>query len=235
MPTFEINNRDHLPVLVFTHGWSFDANLWTPLRQHLESVGFLTTTVDFVCPSPSQIPNNRKVLAIGHSTGVLWLLSTLPFAWDALVSINGFTCFTERPDFPEGVRARIVKRMHQQLELDSEKTIQNFHQQCGLHELSGEQGYPARPLDSGILETGMKCLLENDARSYFAEKGFPALALYAKNDPIVPPTMAQACFESDSQTTLQMNSKGGHLLPLSETEWCAQTILQFVTEFHGFQ
>src|ERR1700735_2932938 len=97
------------PVLLLVHGWGFDAGFWDPVQERLGVDAVVAWDLGFFgAPSRPPLPEGRPVVAVGHSFGLLWLLHHRPVAWRALVSVNGFACFTRRKDFPEGMVPRLL-------------------------------------------------------------------------------------------------------------------------------
>jgi len=201
------------PLFVFVPGWALEPDFWDPLRAALP---YDSVTLELCADNAGAVPRiepGRPIVAVGHSTGVLWLLAEKPFSWDALVSINGFSRFSKADDFPHGVAVRLLERMIRGLETDARRTVEDFLKRCGLDDA------PRAPLNIEHLKAGLELLRTGDARD--VDPG-PVLALGGRTDPIVPPPLAEDCFSAIEWRD------GGHLLPLTATGWCAEKIRQFV-------
>jgi len=194
------------PLLLLIHGWGFDGGFWAPLREVLECDAMAWDLGFFGHPEQPPLPADRPVMAVGHSFGMLWLLHHRPAAWRALVSINGFACFTRRETFPMGVAAAPLRRMISQCAEAPQRVVADFRIRCG--------GAPPPPtgLDQESLMDGLQSLHGWDERPAPAQ-----LALCGRNDPIVSTAMSRACFAEDRIVW----HEGGHLLPQEDPAWCA--------------
>lgn len=201
------------PLLVFVHGWAFDRLFWTPLRKLLP---YDSVSIDLGFhgnPLFPDLPTDRPLIAIGHSVGVLWLLTEQPFVWDRFVSINGFSKFSRSETFPCGIPLHVLDSMLAGLLDEPSDTIKAFFTRCGLKDISLDS------IDIIRLRTGLYWLRDEDARKI--EPG-PMIALAGRNDPIVTPAITENCFNHI------LWHEGGHLLPLTATNWCADHICQFI-------
>lgn len=216
------------PVLVFLHGWALDASLWDGLAARLG--GYRREIVDFgyfgAPVSPPILGADREagapviareagapVIAVGHSFGALWFLHERPFACDGFVAINGFPRFTEAPDFPDATPRRVVERMIQRFDQDAEAVLLSFRARCGL-----DDALPGA-LRRERLRADLAALRDWDAREALAASEAPLLALGGALDPIVP----RQAFPQAA-----LHPGGGHVLPLTEPEWCADHIRRFL-------
>ena len=154
-------------------------------------------------------------IAVGHSYGFAYLMRQ-PVAWKAAVSINGFTRFCRRPGQTGGTPARLLDAMLNQLEGDPRATVRDFHRRCGA-----EQRNPAH-LDASLLREHLARLRHLD----MAPPPCPTLALFTRDDAIVPPELAQACF-GQSGCTLE-ETPGGHMRLLREPEFTANAVYRFM-------
>lgn len=193
-----------IPHLLLVHGWGFSTNFWTPLRRALgEDIDCTVWDLGYhgapVFPEPSD-----SVVAVGHSFGLLWLLHRQ--AWRAVVSINGFTRFTQSDTFLQGVPVRLLDRMRARLVKAPDSVYRDFMARCGYTPTSTVD------LDTVRLAEGLAALAEWDVRPLRVN-----WALAGRNDPIVTPAMTEASFAG---CPIEWHD-GGHLLPLTAPEWCA--------------
>ncbi|MBF0249983.1 MAG: alpha/beta hydrolase [Alphaproteobacteria bacterium] len=196
-------------VIACVQGWALGTGFWDPMRKRLP---YDSVTVDLSCPDLAVLPADRPVVAVGHSTGVLWLLADRPFPWAGVVSINGFSRFYQGGGFPNGVPARVIGRMRQGLRLNALRVVYDFLARCGVKD--GTTDWPTARLDWGL-----ELLMSLDVRG----RDFgPMLALAGRDDPIAPLALVRDCF-SEIQVM-----DGGHLLPQTDPAGCASRIRDFV-------
>ncbi len=209
--------------LVFAHGWGFDADFWTPLRNGLGIQDTFAVNLGFREDLRERIPfPTMPYVAVGHSLGLLWLLHHYAdHPWRALISINGFPRLTKIKGYPNGIDTRILKSMISEFTKDADNTYRDFMTLCGNAKPS------TKNLNHDRLLQGLKNLADWDERSVLASLDIPVLALAGDEDQIVPPAMSNFAFK-DHQ--LKIKSGGGHLLPQTDGEWCAKTIKKFLAE-----
>ncbi|KAA5926448.1 alpha/beta fold hydrolase [Achromobacter xylosoxidans] len=207
-----------LPTLLFVHGWAFDAAFWGPLAAALADWPQAVANAGYFGPPHTPAPAG-PVLAIGHSLGALRLLGEPPPACVGLVAINGFARFGAGADFPEGVPARMLDRMLNRLATQPETVLRDFRQRCGDTSAIGVPQVEPLARDLGILR-------DADQRAALATLPMPLLALAGTADPIAPTAMTTVCFGAAAE--LHWRDGGGHLLPLTDPDWCAQRIRAFL-------
>lgn len=200
------------PHLLLIHGWGFDPAFWEPLQAALgDDLPSTAWDLGFRgAPSRPALPDGVPVVAVGHSFGLLWLLKERPISWTRLVSINGFSRFAKADDLPSGVAPRLIERMLIKLDDDPKAVYQDFMERCGLAEPLADT------VDPDALAWGLRALAEWDCRA----GADVDLALAGRRDPILPVALTEALFPQP----LACWHDGGHLLPLTDPEWCAQQI-----------
>lgn len=206
------------PTLLFVHGWAFDAAFWAPLAAALADWPQAVADAGYFGPAHTPAPAG-PVLAIGHSLGALRLLGEPPPACLGLVAINGFARFGAADDFPEGVPARMLDRMLNRLAAQPDTVLRDFRQRCGD---AGAFGPPQLE----PLARDLRILRDADQRAALAMLPVPLLALAGATDPIATAPMTTAGFGAAAE--LHWREAGGHLLPLTDTDWCAQRIRAFL-------
>ncbi|WP_142846906.1 alpha/beta fold hydrolase [Telmatospirillum sp. J64-1] len=203
-----------MTTLCFIHGWGFSAEFWQPLAQALEDVPSLAVDLGHVAPPHQPALPPGPVVAVGHSLGFAWALRRRrDFA--GLVAINGFARFTAAPDFPQGVPPRLLERMISRFADHPCAVYTDFMRRCGIDEPD------CTGLRPDALEAGLRFLGSVDEREALAD--LPLLALAGGQDPILPEAMNRATFER-----VEIAADGGHLLPLTHTQWCAAHIRAFL-------
>ncbi|MBF0183697.1 MAG: alpha/beta hydrolase [Magnetococcales bacterium] len=218
-------DHHNAPLLLLVHGWGLGPGVWQAMRRLLPSWPCLTVNLGFFSTPQLQIPDDRPLLAVGHSLGFLWLLRQLPAApWRShclgLLGIAAFSRFARAADFDEGVPPRLLQRMRQRLPEDPAAVLQAFAQQGGMAITP-----PDKVADPTALLQGLAWLAEWDGRQTLQQ--WPGLVanLAARDDQVVPPLLSERCFTPAQQHWLQ---EGGHLLPLTRPEACARFVQQFL-------
>ena len=201
------------PVFLLIHGWGFDATFWTPLQKALEFDAIAWDLGFFGSAARPPLPPGRPVIAVGHSFGMLWLLHHRPVAWRAVVSINGFSCFTRRETFAAGIAASSLGRMICQCVEAPLQVVTDFRKRCG-----NSTQFPGAPDPTRLLD-GLQALLTWDERPTPIQ-----LALCGRTDPLIPSPMSEACFAQDRIAW----HEGGHLLPQEDPAWCAIQLRRMV-------
>lgn len=206
--------------LLLVHGWGFDAAIWDALAALLPDRPILHAEAGYLGAESCWPEVPAGTIAVGHSAGVLALLERWPPGCAGLVSIAGFPRFAAAPDLP-GVPDRILARMARDLDAAPGPTLDAFRRRCGAAPVT-DTLVPSR------LATGLDALRAQDLRAtaarLFADGTLPLLALAAEDDPIVTPAHTRALFPA---ATLRWTDTGGHLLPVTRPDWCAEMIARF--------
>lgn len=207
--------------LVYVHGWGLDADFWTPLRQRLSIMDDFAVDLGFTQPPRLRIPYaDQPYVAVGHSLGLLWLLTqTDHHPWQAVISINGFSRFTNDAGFPNGWPGRVVTRMIAALDNDPEAVYRDFMVRAGGKNPKTDS------LKVPALKSGLEQLMECDGRAVLSGIEAPVLALAGGTDAIVSEAMTKDCFQPDH---IHMKPDGDHLLPVTATDWCANEMENFL-------
>lgn len=204
--------------LVFVHGWGCHAGIWDKLIPRLPGHEPVVLDLGFVRGGPkgaSAIPEDA--VCIGHSFGVLWLLKHGPRPMKALVSIAGFDCFYRH------VPPEVLPAMKEGVMRDAPAQMRDFWRRCGFPE------EPAGDLDTGALRAGLDWLATWDASDERRALDAPVLALASEDDMIVRKPMTQAVW-GQGDADLRWTATGGHMLPLTRAEWCAEQIGAFIDD-----
>lgn len=207
------------PTMLFVHGWAFDAAFWDPLRAALPAWPHAVSDAGYFGPAREPALTG-PVIAVGHSLGVLRLLGRLPDQCVGLVSINGFPRFCAEADYPAGVPVRMLDRMRKRLTESADDVLRDFRQRCGDTTAFGAPRVEPLARD-------LRTLRDADRRPALATLPMPLLALAGAADPIAPAPMTTAGFGATAE--IHWREDGGHLLPLTDSDWCAQRIRAFLT------
>ncbi|HIJ84491.1 MAG: biotin synthesis protein BioH [Magnetococcales bacterium] len=207
------------PTLLFVHGWGFGPGFWRPLIRSLKGWNTQSLDLGFFGPPRLEIQGEGPWVAIGHSTGFLWILrqlqkNPLQSRCLGLVSLMGFSRFVRGDDFLHGVDRRILTRMEGELTRDSNQVLDQFMAMGGVNRpLAGLRAQG----DAQALAQGLNWLAAWDERPTLAAWTRPWLALAQRDDGIVSERMTLDCFGSLTPVAaggLQWFDQGGHFLPL---------------------
>jgi pimeloyl-[acyl-carrier protein] methyl ester esterase len=218
-----------LPDFLFVHGWSFDAGFWDGVRALLPDADTRVAELGYTGRAPSWPPVSPGTVAVGHSAGLMRLLSgrkTETGTWRGLVSVNGFARFGGGDDFPEGIPPRILDRMLLQLRREPSRVLADFRQRCGA------DAPAAVPDEAGRarLEDGLRRLRDDDARPAWRTVPVSRLSLEGGHDPVVPQVLAKAALPDLPDAARRVHPDAGHLLPLSHPAWVAEQLRAFAAE-----
>lgn len=197
--------------IAFLHGWSGEPSLWSLLIPAL---------ADFQCQAddrgyfgaPAAVAEADVIVT--HSFGTIRALAAPPRGARALIAINGFDCFTARPDFPQGVAPRMLARMRTRFASDPLGTVTEFRQRCGGLA-------PERPLDPMPLGEDLDRLQGEDRRGTWQG---PLVVIHGARDPILPPALQAATFADRPDAERITLPDHGHLAPLTAARSCAAAI-----------
>lgn len=202
--------------IVLVHGWGCHSGVWYKLAQLLAGHELFYIDLGFVRGGPrasNEMPANS--LCIGHSFGAMWLLKHGPRPMKGLVSIAGFDCLHKH--VPHEVLAEMRRGMLE----DAQGQIEKFWDSIGIGE-----DRPEGDIDAGGLRGGLDWIARWDAGEQLKSLNAPILALAAENDRIVRKEAVEAIW-GDGVAELHWHKTGGHMLQLTEPEWCARQILKF--------
>ncbi len=200
---------------VLVHGWGFHAGIFADFISYLEGAEVTLVDLGFVAGGPraaSQWP--KDAIAVGHSLGLLWLLERGGGRFRALVSVQGFDCFCCH------VAPSRLAALKRGLEREPGETLQAFWRSCGASGFALPEA-----LNVARLDQGLDWLMNWDARKARQDLACPVLALAARDDVIVPPSMSEAIWGE----SIIWSPDGGHVLPLKHPDWCARHVLEFAS------
>jgi pimeloyl-ACP methyl ester carboxylesterase len=199
---------------VLVHGWGFHAGIWADVVAHLDGSDVTLIDLGFVSGGRQrQAEWPTDAVAVGHSLGLLWLLCQGKGRFRALVSVQGFDCFCCH------IAPSRVAALKRGLAREPIGTLRAFWRSCGTAGFA-----PAEALDVARLDEGLDWLMHWDARKAKDELKCPVLALAARDDAIVPPSMSEAIWRDQG---LIWSPDGGHVLPLLHPRLVARHVLEF--------
>ena len=188
-------------MILFVHGWGYDASFWDPLRARLKDVPSTALDLGYFGASITVIPRDVRLL-VGHSLGYLWLARQPQLRHLPLLGINAFPRFLEARDYKPAVAPRILERMRRHLDMDPIGVLADFWQRAGA---PGPDRTPRPP----ALAAGLDDLALWDERENLAARGNSTYLIAGETDAIVPSAMTNMAFKDFGIDWLP----GGHALP----------------------
>ena len=196
------------PALLLLHGWGFDARVWDALAAALPDFPIVRWDRGYF-GEKAESPIEPPFAAIGHSLGAMLLADLLPHGVP-MVAINGFDRFSGDGAVPP----RLVERMRSRFAEEPAAVLDEFRARCGA---------PAAPeeIDESRLATDLALL----GSRHIASRPNRILVLQGNDDPILPETLRATVFPGAERAT---HPEGGHLLPVTHAQWCAERIEAFL-------
>lgn len=205
--------------IFLVHGWGCHSGVWrklTPLlgdhEIHLIDLGFVRGGPK---GSSELLPDS---LCIGHSFGVMWLLKHGPRPVKGLVSVGGFDCLHKH------VPGEVLAAMRKGMLNDPQTQMNAFWDELGL---KGEDRPSLEDIDGGGLRAGLDWIARWDTGEELKSLGAPVMALAARNDLIVREEATQSIW-GNGVAELHWHDTAGHMMQLTEPEWCAKHIKAFI-------
>ncbi|WP_374545942.1 alpha/beta fold hydrolase [Rhodoblastus sp.] len=202
--------------LIFVHGWALEPDIWDALAPRLAC--FAQMRVDLGFFGAPDLPDLRDGdILVGHSMGLLWGLSQHA-DWAGIVAINAFARFTLDDAGHGCVKPASLRAMRQALERDPQACANAFRASLGLAPARGRA-------QKERLMTGLDLL--RDGQVAALPEGAALLALGAEDDSLAPPA-ATRDLAALTGGALALNATGGHGLPWTAPDFCAEQILAFL-------
>lgn len=224
------------PTLLLVHGWGLGAGSWRPLLNTLGNPPHQALDFGFYGKKNTTITTDQPFIAVGHSIGFLWLLHHManePWAEQVqgLISINGFSCFARKDDFPNGVNKCLLRRMKNGLQRDPVQVLDDFRELSGGIENFSFSEKAKQNIDALALAYGLGWLLTWDERPFLEQWKKPLLVIANRDDKVVTPAMTIDSFASvfgTAQNRINWLSGGEHLGLLHDPEPYGELIRGFL-------
>lgn len=204
--------------IVLVHGWGCHSGVWDRLLPFFDGHEIYRIDLGFVRGGPrgaSELPADS--LCIGHSFGVMWLLKHGPRPVKGLVSLGGFDCLHRH------VPAEVLATMREGMMKDARAQMASFWDSIGL-----DEGRPdVKDIDGGGLRAGLDWISLWDMSDRLKSLGAPVMALATRNDRIVREEASEKIW-GNGVAELHWHDTAGHMMQLTEPDWCAAHILRFI-------
>ena len=199
-------------MILFVHGWGYDARFWDPVRAAIGDVPSAALDLGYFGSTDTTLPRDAALL-VGHSLGFLWLARQGALAHVPLLGINAFPRFLEAADYRPAVPARVLERMRRHVLSDTRGVLGDFWTRAGA-------AGPDRAPDATALAAGLDHLAAWDGRENLATRVSSTRLIAGSEDAIVPAAMTEMAFRGSEITWLP----GGHALPRSHAADIARLI-----------
>lgn len=199
-------------MILFVHGWGYDARFWDPLRAGLGDAPSAALDLGYFGAAEAALPGNPTLL-VGHSLGFLWLARQSALRHVPLIGINAFPRFLEGDDYRPAVAARVLERMKRRVVSDTHGVLAEFWSRVG-------SAGPDRAPNVAALAEGLDQLAAWDERENLASRASATRLIAGEEDAIVPAAMTEMAFPNSEITWLP----GGHALPRTHAAEIARLI-----------
>ncbi len=196
--------------LVFVHGWGSDISVWDSMIDAFQEHECHRINLGFIGDEDISVPEG-KFIGIGHSLGGMWLLKRYPEQMIGFISIASFNCFYRY------IPKSVLSMMQNNIVKDAAAQLQDFWRSAGLDQPKGFKNLKSVKLLEGLAHLAKwKVSIPLDT---------PIKVLASRDDKIVPEKMTQSIW---AQYDIEWINDGGHMLPLTQPEWCIQHIKKFI-------
>ena len=199
-------------MILFVHGWGYDARFWDPLRAGLHDIPSVALDLGYFGAADAALPRDVTLL-VGHSLGFLWLARQSALKHLPLVGINAFPRFLEAEDYRPAVASRVLDRMRRRVVSDTRDVLGDFWTRAGA-------AGPDREPNAATLAEGLDRLAAWDERENLASRASPTRLIAGREDAIVPAAMTEMAFKGSEIAWLP----GGHALPRTHAADIARLI-----------
>ena len=211
------------PELYLIHGWGFGSKFWHEWSSKLDGDleinifdrGYFTNKKeDFHL----NISGRPKIL-ITHSFGLHYLSKQNLTQIHLLILISGFSYFHDCTDNIE-FDLKQISLMQERLILDPINLLKNFYRRCNLKNINIDFTLINREL----LYNDLMLLNQSRIDLDYLKSVPQIILLHGARDIIVNQAHSQQLHNKLPNSKLLINEKAGHALPISDIEWCINSI-----------
>lgn len=226
--------------IIFIPGWGMEENIWDLVLPHLKE--YPVQCIDWrnvkeqseFADRIIDVAQDDNVILVGWSLGALAAIQAYKkIKAKGIVLIGGTAKFTNTSDYSSGWNTLHVERLKRNLERRKEDTLKRFYENMFTKDELKEnksfedivKHFKGDSMQS--LQFGLDYLIETDMRAALKEINVPILLIHGERDVICP--LSAACSMAENEiATLKVVSEAGHALCVTNFEYCANEIIQFV-------
>lgn len=176
--------------------------------------------------------NRNPLIVIAHSLGLHFVPAKIVEQSKLLVIISSFAKFYSNDLNEHKYELKIIKRMKTQLKNNPQLLLSEFRKNCGLPIVTDYQDLNPQKINYNQLNNDLE-FLELVSLDLSALKVIPnVLIMHGRNDKIINVNKAwqlKTYFETNLKSTtvkLLINIEANHALPILQTQFCLDKILQ---------
>lgn len=218
------------PLILLQHGWAFNKAVWDSWLPELEEdYNLMVANRGYFMAKHPDVGLTEKMtasIAITHSFGLHLLPMNLFSRLRRLVIISGFQEFHPPVGQERLISERTVQRMMQVLDKDPATVLHEFYRNC-FYPLAQEVRI-SQTFDKPLLLDDLALLNKFSLRLKLLENIPKILILHGANDKIVPVSLGRLLHEKLQQSEFRVCENAGHMVLLTEQEWCLHQVKTFL-------
>ncbi|QWG35081.1 alpha/beta fold hydrolase [Bacillus mycoides] len=226
--------------VIFIPGWGMEEDVWTFVLPYFKDYPVQCLDWRNVKEQSEfagriiEVARDENVILVGWSLGALAAIQAYKkIKAKGIVLIGGTAKFTNTSDYTSGWNSLHVERMKKNLTRKKEDTLNRFYENIFTkNELKENTSFKEIALNFKgdsiqSLQLGLDYLIETDMRNELTDIKVPLLLLHGEQDVICPLSAAHNMTEN-TNARLKVVSGAGHALCVTNFEYCANEIIQFV-------
>ncbi|EJV68784.1 MULTISPECIES: alpha/beta fold hydrolase [Bacillus cereus group] len=226
--------------VIFIPGWGMEEDVWTFVLPYFKDYPVQCLDWRNVKEQSEfagriiEVARDENVILVGWSLGALAAIQAYKkIKAKGIVLIGGTAKFTNTSDYTSGWNSLHVERMKKNLTRKKEDTLNRFYENIFTkNELKENTSFKEIALNFKgdsiqSLQLGLDYLIETDMRNELTDIKVPLLLLHGEQDVICPLSAAHNMTEN-TNATLKVVSGAGHALCVTNFEYCANEIIQFL-------
>ncbi|PDY48979.1 alpha/beta fold hydrolase [Bacillus pseudomycoides] len=228
------------PELIFIPGWGMEKQVWDPLLPYFQEYSVWhvewrgVKELSEFAERVAEAAREQDVILIGWSLGALAALQACDrVRVKGLILIGGTAKFTVDENYESGWKLPFVERMKRSLVKRKDDTLERFYKSMFTkQEIKDSEQFEdiAERFQGDSIESlqlGLDYLIEMDMRSQLKYVKMPVLLLHGEQDAICPLSAARY-IQENTNGALKVINGAGHALCVTDSEYCANEIIQFV-------